>query len=147
MGRRYSRREPQKIHPTRHRRGGGAGPGRTGQGNGDRLGASAPGAAPAGKFKLKYAPSIGAFQGPRRRRSLAQIAFAADEGFRAMFDNGIMNRPAAQQEAIVREIAKRGMVLGPFVLYADFGKKSYVTRDKDVREMLLQKMSDGVETA
>jgi hydroxypyruvate isomerase len=102
-------------------------------------------AAPAKPFKLKYAPAIGAFKASAGDDPLAQIAFAADEGFGAMFDNGLMGRPVAQQEAIVREIAKRNMVLGPFVLYADFGKKSFVTRDKDVREMLLQKMHDGVE--
>jgi hydroxypyruvate isomerase len=63
-----------------------------------------------------------------------------------MFDNNIMNRAVPLQEAIAKEIEKRGMVLGPFVLYADFGKKSFVMRDKDVREMLLQKMIQGVET-
>jgi len=100
---------------------------------------------PGRKFKLKYAPSIGEFKAHAGDDPLAQIAFAADEGFGAMFDNGIMNRPVPQQEAIVREIEKRGMVLGPFVLYADFPKKSYVTRDKDVLEMLRQKMKDGVD--
>jgi len=99
---------------------------------------------PGKKFKLKYAPSIGEFKAHAGNDPLAQIAFAADEGFGAMFDNGIMDRPMPQQEAIAREIEKRGMVLGPLVLYADFGKKSYVTRDKDVREMLGQKMKDGV---
>ena len=99
---------------------------------------------PGKKFKLKYAPSIGEFKAHAGNDPLAQIAFAADEGFGAMFDNGIMDRPMPQQEAIAREIEKLGMVLGPFVLYADFGKKSYVTRDKDVREMLGQKMKDGV---
>ena len=50
----------------------------------------------------------------------AQVAFAADEGFTAMFDNGLMNRPAADQDVIVRETQKRNMRLGPFVLLADF---------------------------
>jgi hydroxypyruvate isomerase len=113
-------------------------------GPGTVLGSPRP-AAPAGKaFKLKYAPSIGEFKAHAGDDPLAHVAFAADEGFGAMFDNGIMNRPVPQQEAIAREIAKRGMILGPFVLYADFGKKSFVTRDKDVREMLLQKMKDGI---
>jgi hydroxypyruvate isomerase len=107
-------------------------------------GASAPFAL-GKKFKLKYAPSIGEFKAHAGDDPLAQIAFVADEGFGAMFDNGIMGRPVPQQEAIAREIEKRGMVLGPFVLYADFGKKSYVTRDKDVREMLRQKMRDGID--
>ncbi|MGA2587635.1 MAG: TIM barrel protein [Candidatus Aminicenantales bacterium] len=98
------------------------------------------------KFKLKYAPAIGEFKAHAGNDPLAQIQFAADEGFSAMFDNGIMNRPVPQQEAIAGDIAKRGMTLGPFVLYADFGKESFVTRDKEIRDMLLKKMGDGIET-
>jgi len=103
--------------------------------------------APGGKkFKLKYAPSIGEFKAHAGDDPIAQINFAADEGFLAMFDNGIMNRAVPLQEAIAKEIEKRGMTLGPFVLYADFGVKSFVTRDKEIREMLLKKMAQGVET-
>lgn len=98
------------------------------------------------KFKLKYAPSIGEFKAHAGDDPLAQIDFVADEGFTAMFDNGIMNRAVPLQEAISKEIEKRGMTLGPFVLYADFGVKSFVTRDKEIRDMLLKKMSQGVET-
>jgi sugar phosphate isomerase/epimerase len=98
------------------------------------------------KFKLKYAPAIGLFKGHAGDEPVAQIRFAAGEGFTAMFDNGLMNRPPAQQDAIVREIDRQGMALGPFVLYADFDKRSFVTRDKEVRGMLLQKMKEGVET-
>jgi hydroxypyruvate isomerase len=104
------------------------------------------GGAKPGRFKLKYAPSIGQFKASAGDDVVAQIQFAADQGFTAMFDNGIMNRPVELQERIARELANRGMAMGPFVLYADFGKMSFVTRDKDVREMLLQKMKQGVET-
>ena len=64
-----------------------------------------------------------------------------------MFDNGIMARPAAEQELIARELAKRGLTLGPFVLYADFKVKSFVTQDRDVRSMLRERMKQGVETS
>ena len=105
------------------------------------------GTAPAGtKFKLRYAPSIGQFKAHAGDDPPAQIRFAADEGFTAMFDNGIMNRPPAEQDAIVREIAARSMILGPFVLYADFAVESFVLSDKEIREMLLGKMRQGVET-
>ena len=106
-------------------------------------------APPTGKpvrFRLKYAPSIGQFKASAGDDPATQIQFAADQGFTAMFDNGIMNRPVEQQDVITRELSKRAMTLGPFVLYADFPKKSFVTRDKDVRDMLLQKMRQGVET-
>jgi hydroxypyruvate isomerase len=98
-------------------------------------------------FKLKYAPSFGQFKNHAGTDPVSQIRFAADEGFRAMFDNGIMNRPSNEQETIARELERRGMTLGPFVLYADFGQKSFVTRDKDIRSMLEAKMKQGVETS
>jgi hydroxypyruvate isomerase len=98
-------------------------------------------------FKLKYAPGFGQFKNHAGDDLVAQIQFAADQGFTAMFDNGIMDRPASQQELIARELGKRGMTLGPFVLYADFSKKSLVTRDKDIRDVLIQKMKKGVETS
>jgi hydroxypyruvate isomerase len=100
-----------------------------------------------GRFKLKYAPSIGQFKNLAGSDPKAQIQFAADQGFGAMFDNGIMGRPPGDQEMISRELAARNMTLGPFVLYADFGVKSFVTQDKDTREMLLKKMRQGVETS
>ena len=100
-----------------------------------------------GRFKLKYAPSLGQFKNLAGNDPKAQIQFAADQGFGAMFDNGLMGRPPADQEMISRELAARDMTLGPFVLYADFGVKSFVTRDKDTREMLLKRMRQGIETS
>jgi len=109
--------------------------------------AAPPSPARAGrKFRLNYAPDFGQFKAHTGADLLAQIQFASDEGFTAMFDNGIMNRPVEQQDLIARELARRDMKLGPFVLLAEFGKKSFVTRDKEIREALLQKMRDGVET-
>ncbi len=106
------------------------------------------GAAPKkGRFKLKYAPSFGQFRHHAGDDLVAQIQFAADEGFGAMFDNGFMNRPPQDQEKIASELEKRGMALGPYVLYADFAQKSFVLRDKDSREMLIKKMRQGIETS
>jgi len=99
------------------------------------------------KFRLKYAPSLGQFKQHSGDDPIAQIKFAADEGFSAVFDNGIMGRAIPLQEAIAKELEKRGMTLGPFVLYADFAVESFVKRDKDTRDMLRKKMQDGVETS
>jgi hydroxypyruvate isomerase len=103
-------------------------------------------AAPATPFRLNYAPSFGQFTAHAGKDLVAQIEFVANEGFTAMFDNGIMGRPVDQQELIARALARRGMKLGPFVLEAEFGKKTLVTRDKEARDAILQKMRDGVET-
>jgi hydroxypyruvate isomerase len=104
------------------------------------------GTSPAGKFKLKYAPSFGQFKAHAGTDLAAQVSFASDEGFTAIFDNGLVNRPPAEQELIASALAKRGMTLGPFVLYADFSKETFVLQSAEVREMLLQQMRLGVET-
>jgi hydroxypyruvate isomerase len=99
------------------------------------------------KFKLKYAPSLGFFRQHAGEDPVDQIKFMADEGFSAMFDNGLMGRPAEEQEKIAKEMNARSMTLGPFVLYADFGVQSFVKSDDETRKMLADKMKQGVETA
>jgi len=98
-------------------------------------------------FKLKYAPSIGMFPEHAGKDPVDQIKFCYDQGFRAMFDNGLMNRPVEVQEKIANEINRLGMELGPFVLYADFSVTSFVLNKPETREMLVNKMKEGVEVA
>ncbi len=103
--------------------------------------------ADSSNFKLKYAPSLGMFREHAGKDPLDQLKFMADQGFRAMFDNGLMRRPVQIQEAISKQMARLNMTLGPFVAYADFRTKSFVTQDKDIQKMLAQRMKDAVETA
>ncbi|TKG90165.1 twin-arginine translocation signal domain-containing protein [Puteibacter caeruleilacunae] len=98
-------------------------------------------------FKLKYAPHPGMFKHSAGDNMLDQIKFCADQGFRAWFDNGIMNRPVSEQEQIAKTLADLNMELGPFVLYADFKVESFVTQDESIIKMLKDKMRQGVETA
>ncbi|MCE5186533.1 MAG: TIM barrel protein [Planctomycetaceae bacterium] len=103
--------------------------------------------APRQAFKLKYAPGFGTFKNHCGEDPLDAIAFCADQGFGAMFDNGLMGRPADVQEKIAAAMKARNMELGPFVLYADFGVKSFVKQDDQTRKMLTDKVRQGVETA
>jgi hydroxypyruvate isomerase len=98
-------------------------------------------------FKLKYAPSLGMFREHAGENPLDNIKFCHDMGFRAMFDNGLMSRPVADQEKIANEMHRLGMELGPFVLYADFSVTSFVLNNPETREMLVNKMKEGVEVA
>ena len=116
------------------------------------LGAMGGGQAPptarsGGKFKLKYAPSLGMFEQSAGKGLVDQIKFIADQGFRAIFDNGLMGRPPQEQEAVARELARLGLDLGPFVAYADFQTKSFVTRDAAVRQLLEGRLKTAVECA
>lgn len=100
-----------------------------------------------GQFKLKYAPSFGTFKESAGEDLFDQIRFMSDQGFRAIFDNGLMGKEPAIQEKIAADLARRGMELGPFVLYADFSVKSMVTKDPSIKEMLKKRMTEGVECA
>jgi len=99
------------------------------------------------KFKLKYAPHPGMFQKHAGKDYLDNIKFMADEGFSAMFDNGLMGQPKEMQEKIAAEMARRDMMMGPFVLYAEFGKPTFVTQDKEFRESIIKRTKQGIETA
>jgi hydroxypyruvate isomerase len=101
-----------------------------------------------GPFKLKYAPYIGMFSNLAGSKDpVDNIKFCYDQGFRAIFDNGLMGRPLEEQDRIAAELARLGMDLGPFVLYADFGVTSFVVQDEEKRKMILDLMHKGVETA
>jgi hydroxypyruvate isomerase len=100
-----------------------------------------------GPFRLKYAPSLGMFRENAGQDPIDNIKFCHDNGFRAIFDNGLMNREPLMQEKIAYELDKLGMDLGPFVLYADFSVTSFVTNDGEKRKMLINRMKEGVETA
>lgn len=101
----------------------------------------------AAGFKLRYAPPFGMFEAHAGKNLVDQLKFMAGQGFRAMFDNGLMGRPIPEQEAIAQETRRLGLAIGPFVAYADFSKKTFVTRDKAVREMMAEKLKAAVETA
>jgi hydroxypyruvate isomerase len=97
------------------------------------------------QFRLKYAPGFGMFREHAGNDPIDQIRFIHDQGFRAIFDNGLMDKEPALQEKIAAELARLGMDLGPFVLYADFGTRSMVLNDPSVREMFRKKMAQALE--
>lgn len=99
------------------------------------------------KFNLKYAPYFGMFQGHAGKDLIDQIKFMDDQGFRAMFDNGLPEKDHATQEKIASALVNRNMDLGPFVLYADFGVTSFVENNADVRKLIDEKIAIGVDVA
>jgi hydroxypyruvate isomerase len=99
------------------------------------------------KFKLKYAPSLGQFREHAGNDPIDQLKFMADEGFSAMFDNGLMGKPPEQQEKIAQEMNRLGMTAGPFVMYAEFSKATLVTTDQEVRDQIVNLTKQAVETS
>ncbi|MBE0537861.1 MAG: TIM barrel protein [Phycisphaerae bacterium] len=99
----------------------------------------------APKFKLRYGPDLGTFRGHVGNDVIDNIKFAADQGFRAMFDNGLGGKPVELQEKIAAEIAKHDMKLGPYVVYPNFGDSNLMTNKKDSIEDFLKKIDAGKE--
>jgi hydroxypyruvate isomerase len=97
-------------------------------------------------FTLGYAPYIGMFRElSGTDDAVDNIKFIHDRGFRAVFDNGFPGRTPDEQERIAAEMQKLGMMMGPWVLYADFSKTSFVLNTEDVRDFLKVKMQEGVD--
>jgi len=101
----------------------------------------------APKFKQKYAPHFGMFKEHAGEDHIDQIKFMSDQGFTAMEDNGMMGRSVRLQEKIAAEMTRLEMTMGVFVAYAEFEEKSFVTNNKDVRTMLVDRMKKAVEVA
>lgn len=97
------------------------------------------------KFKLKYAPGLGTFRESAGKDPIDNLKFIADQGFTAVFDNGLAWRPPEMQEKIGNELARLGLDLGPFIVYADHGKKYMVTNDAEVKELLKTKTTEALE--
>lgn len=111
-----------------------------------RLSAQSP--APAtGPFKLNYAPHPGMFKAHAGDSLIDQIKFAADQGFTAWEDNGLANRPVAEQELIGRTLADRKMHMGVFVAYANFDEPAFAVPDAARQDEILGRIRDAVRVA
>jgi len=96
-------------------------------------------------FKLKYAPGLGMFRQNAGQDPIDNIKFCSDQGFRAMFDNGLPERAPELQEKIASEINRLGMELGPFVLRGDPRIPDFVLNKQEIRDMLAEVMKKSIE--
>lgn len=99
------------------------------------------------KFRLKYGPHFGMFENHAGKDPVDQLKFAADVGFTAWEDNGMMGREAAEQERIGKAMAELGITMGVFVTDADFGKAPYALGGKENRDALVAKMKAALDVA
>ena len=114
-------------------------------GTASACGMAGPGLSNSAQFKLKYAPGLGTFREHVGSDPIENIKFAAGQGFRAVFDNGLMGRASEMQEKIGNELARLGLDLGPFIVYADHRAKYMVTDDPEITRMLVSKTREALE--
>jgi hydroxypyruvate isomerase len=75
------------------------------------------------------------------------VKFIADQGFLAMEDNRMNNRPVDLQEKIAREMDRLNLEMGVFVATGDFENVTFASDQEDVRAKFLQDIRDSVEVA
>lgn len=99
-------------------------------------------------FKLNYAPHDGMFANHAGKNFVDQIKFMADQGFRAIEDNGLLGRPVAEQELIGKTLDQLGMTMGVFVVDGgDNWKVSLSTGKQEFKDTFIKTCLTCVETA
>ncbi len=100
------------------------------------------------KFKLNYAPHFGMFRQSAGEDLVAQLEFMAAEGFTALEDNGMRDRPVEQQELIGKTLARLNMKMGVFVAHTiDWKTPSLTSSDPAKRVAFLKQIAESVEIA
>ena len=96
------------------------------------------------KFTLKYAPTLGMFNENAGKDPIDNLKFIADQGFRAVYDLGIIDKSPADQEKIANEGRKLGLEWGQFSLRTA-GGVHFVLNNKESKDYIKQKMLAGLE--
>lgn len=104
---------------------------------------------PAGEvFKLNYAPHDGMFAAHAGKNFIDQIKFMADQGFRAIEDNGLLGRPVSEQEQIGKTLNQLNMTMGVFVVDGgDNWKVSLTSGKTEFKDNFINTCQRSVEAA
>lgn len=80
---------------------------------------------------------------------VAQLEFAADQGFSAWEDNRMKGRSIEEQERVAGAMERLGMTMGVFVGYGvgAFGQTAFVGSDAAARDDVVKQITESVEVA
>lgn len=100
-------------------------------------------------FKLLFGTHDGMFANSAGKDFIDQIKFAHDTGFRAIEDNGMMDRSPEMQSKIGDTLAKLGMTMGVFVITSDawHWKTSLCTGKKEWTDKMMTDCKRALEVA
>lgn len=102
----------------------------------------------ADQFTMNFAPHPGMFKEHAGEDIVAQINFAAEQGFTAWEDNGMAGREPAEQERIGQALADHGMQMGVFVAHQIYwSEPSLASGQEDKREEFLADILNAVAVA
>ncbi|MCW5937084.1 MAG: TIM barrel protein [Fimbriimonadaceae bacterium] len=99
-------------------------------------------------FSLKYAPHFGMFSNHAGDDKIAQLQFAADEGFKAWECNEMKSFPVDEQERIAKKMDQLGMTMGVFVVNLGTAWSATLTTGKqDSLDKFLDECRTSVDVA
>ncbi len=109
---------------------------------------AAPAAYDEPAFTLKYAPHFGQFAAHAGDDPIDQLRFMAEQGFRALEDNGMRGRPVRLQERIGAELERLGMQMGVFAAHdISWREPTPTSGDPDARAAFLEDIRESIEVA
>tara|TARA_R110000782_G_scaffold259836_1_gene350594 strand:+ start:818 stop:1738 length:921 start_codon:yes stop_codon:yes gene_type:complete len=110
--------------------------------------ARAPSDRRTGKFSMHFAPHFGMFNNLAGGDPVAQLEFAAAEGFTAWEDNGMGGRSVEEQSRIAAAMERLDMTMGVFVLNPSTAWGPTLSRNRDDdRSRFLDEARAAVEIA
>jgi hydroxypyruvate isomerase len=99
------------------------------------------------RFSRSYAPQLRHFAQHAGNDPVDQIQFAADEGFSAVVEGGLIGQSPVLQTRIGKAVARRGLAFGPFVGVAHFGRAIFAGNAIDERRELLRETDWAIDAA
>ncbi len=105
-------------------------------------------AAAQARFGLDYAPHFGMFRESGGEDPIDQLQFMAAQGFGSLEDNGMRQRPVAEQERIAGEMSRLDIRMGVFVAHTiHWREPNLASGDENKRAEFLSEIRSAVEVA
>lgn len=99
-------------------------------------------------FNMDFAPHFGMFKNSAPNGIVDQLKFMADQGFRSLEDNGMLQRSVEEQELIGKTLDSLGMRMGVFVIEGgDNWKTSLTTGKKEFMDTFVATCKESVDVA
>jgi len=101
----------------------------------------------ASAFRMKFSPEFDIFNELGGKDVIDQIKWGHDNGFRAWENTFLARRPVAEQERISKTVQQLGMEFGQFVGTLNFKDATFASRNKAIRDNVLQEVKASIEIA
>ena len=99
------------------------------------------------RFGMKFAPHPNMFAGIAGDDYIAQLEFAAEQGFHAWEDNGFAGLAVAEQERYGQKMADLGMTMGVFVASGTLDRVTLASGDNAELDGFLAEIRQAVDVA